>query len=394
VRASGDTRIVKIVCDSTDPGIAAQFANTLADEFVQQSLESRWNATQRIEEWLSRQLEDLLIKLEKSEEKLQRYARASGLMFTSEQHSVAEERLRQLQVALSEAGADRAAKQSRYELGTTSSPESLPEILDHGPLRDYQLKLTDLRRQLAELRSTYTDSHYKVLQVRAQLQELETAMKNERSHIVERIRNEYDSAVRRESLIEGDYANQAELVAQQAGKSIQYNIYKREVDTNRQIYENLLQKVKEAGVASAMKVNNVRLVDPALSPEAPYRPNHPLNTAVGLLFGIFFGVASVIVRERMNHTFKQPGDVAACLKVSELGVVPASSAESSQEAARRSNRAIKVRLRNGASNSAADLQLKGVRAATDCVELVTWHQKSSFQAECFRATPPRARPPW
>ena len=120
VTPAGESRIVKVRSDSTDPRLAAQVANTLADLFIRQGVEARWEATQYTEDWLGRQLEDLKIKLEKSEDKLQKYARASGLLFTSDRDNVAEEQLKQLQEGLSHARADRIAKQSRFELATTS----------------------------------------------------------------------------------------------------------------------------------------------------------------------------------------------------------------------------------------------------------------------------------
>jgi uncharacterized protein involved in exopolysaccharide biosynthesis len=159
VRAQANTRLLEILCDSTDPRLAADFANALAAEFTEQNLESRWQTTQHTGEWLTRQMEDLRIKLEKSEELLQNYARASGLQFTSEKENAAEQKLKQLQEELSKAQADRISRQSRYELAVSATPESLPEVLDDGDLRDHQARLRELRQQLAELTTSYTAAH-------------------------------------------------------------------------------------------------------------------------------------------------------------------------------------------------------------------------------------------
>src|SRR5574341_1716585 len=131
--------------------------------------EARWRTTQRTGEFLARQLEDLKVKLEKSEERLQAYAAARGLMFTSEKENVAEERLRQLQQELSKAQAERVARQSRWEMAAHSPPEALPDVLDDVALREYQSKLTDLRREVAELTSAWTAEHPKVKRVEAQI---------------------------------------------------------------------------------------------------------------------------------------------------------------------------------------------------------------------------------
>ena len=156
VQTQANTRIVEILYDSTDPKLAAQIANAVTTEFIQENLEARWQTTQRTGEWLARQMEDFRNKLEKSEEQLQNYARATGLLFTSEKDNVSEEKLRQLQQELCKAQAERVARQSRYELVASTSPDSLPDVLDSATLKEYQVKLTDLRRQLAELSSTLT----------------------------------------------------------------------------------------------------------------------------------------------------------------------------------------------------------------------------------------------
>ena len=139
--------------------LAATFANTLGNEFIEQNMEARWQMSQRTGDWLSRQLDDMRIKLERSDDALQSYARQTGLMFTggsesSTGGSVSEQKLRQLQEELSKAQADRIAQQSRYELTRNATPETLPDVVNDSNLREFQSKLTDLERQDAELSST------------------------------------------------------------------------------------------------------------------------------------------------------------------------------------------------------------------------------------------------
>ena len=322
VRAQANTRLVEISCDSANPRLAADFANTLTAEFIEQNLDARWKSSQHTGEWLTRQLEDHKIKLEKSEDGLQSYARATGLLFTAEKDNIAEQRLKQLQEELSRAQADRISRQSRFEMASSASAESLPDVLDNASLKDVQSKLTDLRRQLAELSSSLTPAHPRVKKVQAQIVTLESALDRERGNIVRRIRNDYDAARRREKLLATDYANSARLMTGQADKVAHYNILKREVDTNRQLYDNMLQRVKEAGIASALRATNIRVVDPAQTPEAPYKPGLVMNTALGLLSGLFFAVVFVVMRERADRSIQDPGETTLYLNVNELGIIP------------------------------------------------------------------------
>src|ERR1019366_4337921 len=159
-----------------------------------------------------------------SEDQLQRYARQSGLLFTGdkEKQNVSDEKLRQLQTELSKAQADRITMQSRYEMAQGAAPESLPDVLNDNSLRDYQSKLTDLRRQEAELGATYRPEYAKVQKVKAQIVPLETALARERKAIIERIRNDFSQAQRREKLLSTSYSSQATLVTAESEKSIQY----------------------------------------------------------------------------------------------------------------------------------------------------------------------------
>jgi capsular exopolysaccharide synthesis family protein len=323
VRGQPNTRLILVACDSTDPRLAADFVTTLLSEYVEQNLESRWKTNEKTGEWLARQMEDVKIKLEQSDDALQSYARATGLVFTSEdKDSVAEQRLRELEEELSKAQADRVARQSRYETALRAAPESLPEVVDDGSLQEYQSKLAELRRQLAELTSSFTSQHPKVKKVEAQIAALDAALEKERGNIVHRIRNDFEAAQRREQLLSADYDAQARLVSEQADKVTHYNILKREVDTNRQLYDAMLQRVKEAGVASALRASNIRVVDPAKPPERPYKPDVPANSVFGMLTGFLAGAAFVVMRERADRSLRAPGDAEACLGVSELGVVP------------------------------------------------------------------------
>jgi capsular exopolysaccharide synthesis family protein len=327
VRSETNTRLIEISCDSTDPQLAAEFANRLTGEFIEQSLEARWQTTQHTGEWLTRQMEDVRIKLEKSEAQLQAYAGTAGLLYTAEKDNVAEIKLRQLQEELSKAQADRVAKQSRIELVSSASPESLAEVLDDPSLKDIQGKLTDLQRQYAELSSAYTRSHPKVKKIQAQIDILTGSLENARGNIVARMRNDFQSAQRREKLLAADYSNQVRLMAEQADNVNHYNILKREVDTNRQLYDNMLQRVKEAGIASALRASNIRVVESAVPPSGPYKPNVITNTAIGLLTGLFLGIAFVVFRERADRTIQEPGDASLYLGIPELGLVPSAAAD-------------------------------------------------------------------
>ena len=321
VRSSGETRLVQVYFEDRNPRLAADFANTLVSEFVEQSHQMRWESTQRTTEWLAGHLDGMKVNLENSEAQLQAYARASGLLF-SEKGNVAEERLRQIQGEYSKAQVDRAEKQAKYETVITKPIESLPETLDDPTLRDYGTKLSALRQERAQLTSALTPAHYRVLQVQAQIDELRSALEAHRANVLRRAAVEYQSARRHEELLAQAYGQQARLVSTQAEKIIHYDTLKHEVDTSRQLYDALLQRVKQAGLASAMRASNILVVDAAKPPLLPYRPNYPLNSALGLLIGTLLGTGLSIMRERFDRRIAAPGVAPAYLNLPELGAIP------------------------------------------------------------------------
>lgn len=372
VHVANNTHIVEITCDSTDPKLASDFANTLVKEYIEYNLESRWKTTQYTGDWLKLQLQDLKVKLEQSERELQNYASSAGLTFTSnEKGSVAEDKLRQLQQEISKAQAERVLQQTKYETAASKPPESLPEILDDPMLRESQTRLTDLRRQYAELSSSLTPEHYRVQRIQAQITELESALDKRRSAVLKRIRNDYESAQRRERLLMDEYVTQNRVVGEQSARGIRYDTLKREVDTNRQLYEALLQRVKEAGITAAMRASNISVVDPAMPPTFPYKPNLLSNSAVGLLAGLMLGIGFVIMRERADRSIQAPGETAQYLNLLELGVIPSAKIDANQ-----------MRLNRDHPEGLIPANGTGL---SERVELVTLQHRSSMLAESFRA---------
>ncbi len=387
VRASGMNRIVDVTCDSTNPEIAAEFLNALGREYIEQNLEARWKSTEHTGEWLTNQLQDVKVKLEKSDDQLQAYARNSKLTITDEKNNVDEEKLHQIQKDLSTAESDRVAKQSKYEMAANSPLDALPDVVDDSTLADYQHNLTDLRRQYAQLRTSFTPAHTEVKRIQAQITTLESELEKERANILRRIRNDYEAALRREKLLAAAYAEQAQLVTSQGVKVTHYNILKREVDTSRQLYETMLQKLKEASIASALRASNIRVVDAAEPAGGPYKPDVSRSCTMGLLAGLCLGIGYAVFRERADRTIQDPGDASYYLNLAELGVIPSGDLQPALRGGKSRellNAAKLIKNGNGLELNGNGHQAAGMQG--DKIELETWVKRSSLLAESFRTT--------
>ncbi len=324
------SRLVEISFDSQDPELAARVVNVLASNYIDQNLEVRWEATQKASEWLSQQLLDLKAKLEKSEDNLQKYARENSLLFLETDKGNAEnmvnERLRQLQEELTKAQAARYEKESLYRLVQAGDYGSLPGVFENKLMQDLTVRLTELKREYAQLATTFNPDYPKVRQIQNQINEIEAVLERERKRAAQRITNDYLAAVRRESLIRQASEEQQREANTIAAKSVQYNILRREVETNKQLYQGLLQRLKEAGVSAGLKASNIRIVDQAEPPKKPVKPIILLNLALAVFLGLGLGVGIAFLQERLDNTVKNAEDVERFLRVPALAFIP--SAES------------------------------------------------------------------
>jgi len=368
VYSSRQSRIIELLFDSHNPKAAASFVNTLAQEFIERDLELRWDgATTR----LAAQLETLRRKLNDAESKLQAYSQASGLLGSGDKNDLSEDRVSRVQEELLRAQADRIAKQSRYEMASARTAESLPDVLDSPIMRDAQARLMDLERQYADLNAYLTPAHYNVQRIAAQITELRSNIQKERDKVLKRIKNDYDAASAREGMLERTYAEQYRKAAQNSSGRVRYSALKSEVESYRNLYALTLQRVNEAQMGLAIRSNNIHVVDKAIIPERPYSPNRALSSLFGLAGGFGVGLLLIFARLGWNRKFLFPGEASAHLNVPELGAVP--SVVAPGRAIRATNRLL------GSSIGVAPGQEQRIG-------LATWEQKLSPVADSFRWT--------
>lgn len=321
------SRLVAVTFDSRDPNLAARVANTLAADFAEQNLQARWTATQTAADWLSQQLSTVKAKLEKSENELQAYAHRNGLLFIQSEKganvNVANQQLQQLQEELTKAQADRYSKEALYRLVQTGDYGSLPGVFENRMLQDLTERLTELKREYAQLSATFNPDYPRVKEIQSQIHEIESSLQEERNRAASHITNEYLAANNRERLVRQALAEQQKQINLIAKQSVQYNILKREVDTNKQVYEGLLQQLNAAGLSASLKASNIRVVDPAEPPAKPVRPSVPLNLALAATLGLALGVCAAFLQERLDDTLKGADDVERLLGLSALALIPA-----------------------------------------------------------------------
>jgi capsular exopolysaccharide synthesis family protein len=372
-RPVNHTRLIELTCESTSPDVAAQFLNAMAQEFVEDNSHSRITTALKTSEWLAAQIEETKSRVQDAEEKLRGFVAASGNVFVGQDATLEDTKLAQLKSELARIQNERIARQTRYELTLKNPPETLGEVLDDTVLRNYQQQLQTLKKDRAVLDITYTAKDKKVQKVDAEIASVQKAYDAEIASTLKRIKNDYEASRSQEKALTGAFDSQSQRVGGQASKTAQYNALKREVDTQHQMYQTLLVQQSEANLNSSVPVNPIRIVEPSVIPEEPYKPKPVLNISFGTLIGLVLAGTFGFLRERMDRSIKSPGASRRMFNAPELGVIPNLG----------SNGNALPKLNGRLSQ---DLLIHGDRDHDDGTALATWQSGPAFITESFRGT--------
>ena len=324
VKPIGLTRLIEITCDSWNADFSVKFCNTLTKEFQEEDLQSRGAEAQKTSDWLTHQAEDIRIKAEDLQKRLETAVGGNGLILSQNSNSVGEDRLRDLQQELIRAKADRMEKEAQSAIAASSSADTVPGVVDRPAYQSYQQKLADLRTQVAQLVPPLTEENPRVIHLRSQIREVEAGLDTERTADKARMQNEYDASRHREFLLNATYQAALANVSADLDKASQVSLLRREVESEQQLYQTLLQRAKEAGFASAMQASTVHIVDAARKPKMPIAPRRGSSGVVGLMLGTAVGLGWSFFKDRNFEMLRLPGDITRHLHVSELGVIPSS----------------------------------------------------------------------
>ena len=323
VRAS---RLVDVVFVSPDPAIAATSANTLAEEYVQQNLDLRRQNMERSLEWLSQELARQKTIVEASERAMAQYREEQNALSLEDRQNIVISRLNQLNEAATRARTNRAQKESLYRrlesLSPKATPESIPEILQNPYIQSLKAQVAELERRKALLSERYGDKHPEMLTVNASILDATRQLNLEIAKAVDSIRHDYESAMLEERTLASALDEQKGLATDLDRKSVTYTVLQRDAQSNRELYQTLLRREKELQVLANSRGNNVRLVERAAVPQAPFSPNLRRAMMLGAIVAFLVAVGLVLGLDYLDDTVKTPEDIAR-LGLPFLGLIPA-----------------------------------------------------------------------
>lgn len=325
------SRLVNVSFISYDPELSAKVSNAIGEAFIELNIESKFEATHQARAWLEKQLETMKAKVEQAEEKLNEYAAKNEIIFiekTDEQgkgtqsENIVTKKLSELSSELTEATSDRISKESLYKEIRTDDPESSSVIMNNPLILELKKTLATLESEYNEQLKIYKPDYPKMVRLKEQITHIKKKIDTESKKLITSIRKDYEVAVKRENQLKATLESQKSKALDLNQRIIQYQILKREADTNKELYNGLLQRLKETGVSASLTASNIQVLDKAEIPKSPYKPNKKLNIMLSLIVGLLGGIGLAFFTEYIDNTIKTPEDIEKRVSLPPLGFIP------------------------------------------------------------------------
>ena len=318
--------VVDLSFTGRHPHIIAQIADAVAQEYINMTMEAKIEAAQKMMKKLNEQLSQEKEKVEKSEIALQKYKEKKNIVSLEEKQNIVVQRLSQLNALVTSAKTERIAIETRYKelKKLTDQPEmieSLPSILSNTMIQRLKTDYVGLQRKYSELSKKYGAKHPRMIELRSQIGLMKRKIALEVKKNVNSLMTEYKVAQSKETTLVGALEKQKKEALELNRKAIDYGILQREAESNRQMYNILIKKMKELDLGSDLKGTNIRIIDPAQVPRSPIGPKKGFNILFAAFIGVGLGVGLAFFLEYIDTSMKTPEDIKR-IQVPYMGFIP------------------------------------------------------------------------
>jgi len=328
------SRLVNVSFTSHDPELAAKVANAIGESFIDLNIESKFEATNQAKTWLEKQLDDMKAKVEEAEEALNAYAAKNGIIFLdkddtgkgSDNQNLITKKLSELSTDVTAATAERIGKEALYRDMNSADPENSSVVMNNPLMMELKKTYASIDSEYNQMLKIYKPDYPKMVRLHEQINQIKKKMDTETRKIISSVKKDYEVALKRENQLKAAMNVQKKEALDLNERSVQYQILKREADTNKELYNGLLQRLKETGVSASLTASNIQVLDRAEVPKKPFKPNRPLNIMLSLIAGLFGGIGLAFFTEYLDNTIKTPDDVEKKIVLPPLGLVPNYSA--------------------------------------------------------------------
>jgi capsular exopolysaccharide synthesis family protein len=317
-----NTRLVKIAFFSPSPELSAQIANAMAENFIEQSIGQRLGAMKYAGDFLAKQIQEVRIKLESSDELLQKFAKQKQYLVLDEKQEQTTKQLSLLTDALMKARSERLAKEALHRQTQGQDFQSLPSVLENPLIAGLKTEYFRLQAEYRKLSETFLPDYPRMVALKSNIEEVNRRLDGEVQKIVDGLRSSYEAGLKSEHLLKSAVDKQKQVTLKTNEDSIRYNILKREVDINRELYAGLLQRMKETAVSAGLDSTNIQITDPAKVPLWPDRPKKLLNLTLGIVLGLSLGIGLAFFADYLDNTVNKIEEVESTFALPILGAVP------------------------------------------------------------------------
>jgi capsular exopolysaccharide synthesis family protein len=323
VKREPNSNLIDVGFESGDPELAARIVNGHVQNYLEQNFRSKYDATTQASGFLSEELEELRIKVKKSEDARVAYERENQIWQIDEKQNITTQTLGDLNKAVTEAQTALASSEALYRMAMSGNVDLLPEVRNSVVIQDLTKRKSDLDDSYAAALDQYGPNFPKVLRIAEQKKAVDEQLARAQKIMVGSVEEDYKTARQHLELLQEALDRQKADSNELAEKLVQFHILEHEAESNKQLYDSLLQKLKEAQITAGLRSSNIRVVDPALVPTAPAGPQKTRNIVLGFLVGLVGGIGLAIFREYLDNTVKSPDDIELLAGLPSLAVVPA-----------------------------------------------------------------------
>ncbi len=327
-----NSRLVDVKFRSADAAVASQIVNALAQNYITQALEHKFSASKDATDWLGQQLAEQRKQVEAAEVKLQAYREHNDAISLEDRQNIVVQKLTDLNAAVTRAKTERIQKEAMWmQLRTLeNNPAALdtfPAILSNTFIQQQKSELAQLQQQSGQLSEKFGEKHPEIVRNRTAIQGAQLKLQAEIAKVVAAVRTEYQAARAQEASLGSALGQQKGEALSMNRKGIEYSVLERDVESGKQLYENLLQRAKETGVASELKSSNIRVIDKAERPRTPVTPRTGMNMLLALVSGSILAFGLAFFFEYLDSRIKTPDELKTHLGLPSLGMVPALDAK-------------------------------------------------------------------
>jgi polysaccharide biosynthesis transport protein len=334
VNPSSKSSLVSLSVTSPDPQLAAEIANAYASNAVSYNLQQKTESTAYARKFLEDELKSAQARLERSERDAIAYARAAGLLDlnitrapdnnndNSTGQSLVSGNLLAINAALSSATEARIAAQQRVASATSAAPLSLPEVQAHGTVQSLIRDRAILAAKYAEMAERRQEAFPEMRQTKAQIDTIDRQISGISKSVIGALKENYDYAQRREAMLRTQLQSLRSSALSEQERSVQYNLLRREADTNRALHDLLLQRYREVSTVAGVIAANIMLLDTAETPGGPIKPRPMINMLLALAVGLGIAIALAYLRETFDDAVRAPEEIEEKLNTQFLGAIP------------------------------------------------------------------------